>query len=236
MKERVQKIIAKTGIVSRREAEALIKDGLVTVNGQVVTLGAKADPFVDYIKVRDKLVTKLEPPVYIMFCKPKGCLTTMYDPEGRQTIKAYLRGLKYRVYPVGRLDYNSEGLLLLTNDGDFANHIMHPKNSIPRTYLAKITGPLDEVAIEKLTKGVRLEDGLARAIQIRKVRRLQANTWLEITVDEGRNRLIRRMLQHVGHTVKVLKRIRIGNLYLGAMPAGQLRHLTNDEVKGLLAY
>ncbi|HLC17031.1 MAG TPA: pseudouridine synthase [Thermodesulfovibrionia bacterium] len=236
MKERVQKIISKTGIASRREAEALIKDGLVTVNGQIVTLGAKADPFIDYIKVRDKLITKLEPPVYIMFYKPKGCLTTMYDPEGRQTIKAYLRGLKYRVYPVGRLDYNSEGLLLLTNDGDFANHIIHPKNSIPRTYLAKITGPLDDQAIEKLTKGVRLEDGLARAVQIRKVRRLQANTWLEITVNEGRNRLIRRMMQQVGHTVKVLKRIRIGNLYLGAMPAGKLRHLTNDEVKGLLTY
>jgi 23S rRNA pseudouridine2605 synthase len=236
MKERIQKIISRTGIASRREAEELIKEGVVTVNGQVATLGAKADPFNDYVKVRDKLITKLEPPVYLMFYKPKGCLTTMYDPEGRQTIKEYLRGLKYRVYPVGRLDYNSEGLLLLTNDGDFANHIMHPKNSIPRTYLAKITGNLDEEAIEKLQKGIRLEDGLARVTQIKKVRRLQANSWIEITVNEGRNRLVRRIVQKVGHTVKVLKRIRIGNLYLGAMRAGQLRYLTQDEVKGLLTY
>ena len=236
MKERVQKIIARSGIASRREAEKFIREGLVTINGSVATLGAKANPFSDAVKVRNKLITKLEHPVYIMFYKPRGCLTTMHDPEGRPTIKEFLRQVKHRVFPIGRLDYNTEGLLLLTNDGDFSNYLMHPKNNIPRTYTAKLTGILDDEMIEKLKSGVRLEDGLAFASRIIKKRKLKSNSWIEITVNEGRNRLVRRMMQKVGHTVKTLKRTSIGNLNLGTMVAGQIRYLTQDEVRELLTY
>lgn len=236
MKERVQKIIAKSGIASRREAEKLIEQGMVTINGRLATLGAKANPFRDAIKIRNRLITKLEPLVYMLFYKPKGYLTTMHDPEGRQTIKEFLRKVRHRVFPIGRLDYNTEGLLLLTNDGDFSNWLMHPKNNIPRTYLAKIAGIIDDETIEKLKSGIRLEDGLAFATQITKKRKLESNSWIEITVNEGRNRLVRRMLQRAGHTVKTLKRISIGNLEIGSMHAGQIRYLTQDEIRDILRY
>lgn len=236
MKERVQKIIAKSGIASRREAEKLIEEGMVTINGRVATLGAKANPFSDSVKVRNRLIIKYEPPVYVLFYKPKGCITTMHDPEGRPTIKEFLRHVKYRVFPVGRLDYNTEGLLLLTNDGDFSNCLMHPKNNIPRTYIAKLTGIIDDLTIEKLKSGIRLEDGLAFATRITKKRKLESNSWIEITVNEGRNRLVRRMLQKAGHTVKTLKRISVGNLNLGSLVAGEMRHLNQDEVRGLMEY
>ncbi|RMD57338.1 MAG: rRNA pseudouridine synthase, partial [Nitrospirae bacterium] len=140
VKERIQKFIAYAGIASRRKAEELIRDGLVTVNGKRAVIGMKVDPLKDYIKVNNKLITRNEPLVYIMFNKPQHCITSMYDPEGRVTVKDYLRKVKQRVYPVGRLDYDAEGLLIITNDGEFANKILHPSNKIKKTYLVKLKG------------------------------------------------------------------------------------------------
>src|SRR5512135_1558495 len=197
MQERIQKIISAAGITSRRAAEQLILDGRVRVNGQVVTeLGTKADASKDHIKVDGKLINPRQPLSYIMLNKPAGYVTTMSDPEGRPTVQDLLKGIRIRVYPVGRLDYNTEGLLLLTNDGDFAHLITHPKHEFPKTYLAKVKGVLDERAIEMLEKGVFLQDGKTAPAKVRKVRKEEANSWLEITIHEGRKRQVRRMFDH----------------------------------------
>src|SRR5512146_279511 len=160
MLERIQKIISAAGIASRRAAEQLILDGRVRVNGKVVTeLGTKADAVKDHIKVDGKLINPRQPLTYIMLNKPAGYVTTMSDPEGRPTVQDLLKGIKTRVYPVGRLDYNTEGLLLLTNDGDFAHLITHPRHEFPKTYLAKIKGTIDDRAVAMLEQGIFLRDG-----------------------------------------------------------------------------
>jgi 23S rRNA pseudouridine2605 synthase len=168
-----------------------------------------------------------------MLNKPAGYVTTMSDPEGRPTVQDLLKGIKTRVYPVGRLDYNTEGLLLMTNDGDFAHLITHPKHEFPKTYLAKVKGVLDERAIEMLEKGVFLQDGKTAPAKIKKIRKEEMNSWVEITIHEGRKRQVRRMFDHVGRSVIKLKRIRTGGLSLGDLPEGRFRHLTLDEVKML---
>ena len=234
MLERLQKIIAAAGITSRRAAEELIAEGRVRVNGQVVTEpGSKADPAKDHIKVDGKLINPHQPPTYIMLNKPAGYMTTLSDPEGRPTVQDLLKGVKTRVYPVGRLDYNTEGLLLLTNDGDFAHLITHPKHEFPKTYRAKVKGVLEEQQIEKLEAGVYLDDGKTAPARVRKVSKEEMNSWLEITIHEGRKRQVRRMFDHVGHSVIKLKRIRTGSLALGDLPEGSFRHLTSEEVKAL---
>jgi len=148
MEKRIQKILSEMGIASRREAEEMILEGRITVNGRIAELGMKADPNRDHIKVDRKLLTKREPKVYLMFNKPRNIVTTLKDPEGRPTVKDFLKDIRYRVYPVGRLDYDSEGLLLLTNDGDFANAIMHPSKKIPKTYQVKVKGIPEQKEIE----------------------------------------------------------------------------------------
>jgi 23S rRNA pseudouridine2605 synthase len=234
MLERLQKIIAAAGITSRRAAEELIAEGRVRVNGQVVTeAGSKADPAKDHIKVDGKLINPHQPPTYIMLNKPAGYVTTMSDPEGRPTVQDLLKGVKTRVYPVGRLDYNTEGLLLLTNDGDFAHLITHPKHEFPKTYLAKVKGVLEDSQIEKLEAGMFLEDGKTAPAKVRKMRKEEANSWLEITIHEGRKRQVRRMFDHVGHSVIRLKRTKTGSLVLGDLPEGSFRHLTSEEVRAL---
>lgn len=236
MEKRLQKILAEMGVASRRKAEELIEEGRVTVNGEPALLGMKADPGRDSIKVDGKLLAAAEPKVYLMFNKPVNVVTSLHDPEGRPTVKDYLKGIKVRAYPVGRLDFDSEGLLLLTNDGDFANLVLHPSRRVPKTYLAKVKGMLEDEELDRLRRGVRLEDGLTAPAEVRKVRKLQANSWIEITVREGRKRQIRRMLEKVGHPVLRLKRTRIDGLALGDLGPGRYRRLSPGEVKKIKYY
>jgi len=253
--ERLQKIIAAAGIASRRKVEELIAAGLVSVNGQTVTeLGTKADPLVDHIKVNGRAIGTAERHVYLLLNKPKGYVTTVTDPEGRPTVLDLVRGVKARVYPVGRLDYLSEGLLLLTNDGELAQKLTHASSHVPKTYLVKVSGKPSDSAVSKLRMGVLLPAEQAplkspeakqnppsarrrsKAVHTAPVRirlvRESANPWYEITLIEGRNRQIRRMFQQVGHQVEKIKRVRYGPLELDVEP-GKVRQLTMDEVKQL---
>jgi 23S rRNA pseudouridine2605 synthase len=235
MLERIQKIISAAGVTSRRAAEALITEGRVRVNGQVVTeLGTKADASKDHIKVDGKLINPHQPKTYIMLNKPVGFVTTMSDPEGRPTVQDLLKGVKVRVYPVGRLDYNTEGMLIMTNDGDFAHLVTHPKHELPKTYLAKLKGVLDEGQIASIETGLFLDDGKTAPAKLKKIRKEEANSWVEITITEGRKRQVRRMFDRVGRSVIKLKRIRTGNLVLGDLPEGTFRYLTPVEVQGLM--
>jgi 23S rRNA pseudouridine2605 synthase len=234
MEQRIQKILAQMGIASRRKAEELIIEGRVTVNGKIATIGMKADPAKDHIKVDGRLLVKPEPKIYLVFNKPVGVVTSLSDPEGRPTIKDFLKGIKYRVFPVGRLDYDSEGLLLITNDGDFAHCVLHPSKKIPKTYVVKVKGIIQEDAMERLRRGVRLEDGLTAPAKVKKVRLSESNSWIEITIYEGRKRQVRRMLEKVGYPVIKLRRITIGSLKLGDLRPGEMRRLTVEEVKNLI--
>ena len=235
MEERIQKIISAAGVTSRRAAEELIAEGRVRVNGQVVTeLGTKADASKDHIKVDGKLINPHQPKTYIMLNKPVGFVTTMSDPEGRPTVQDLLKGVKVRVYPVGRLDYNTEGMLIMTNDGDFAFQVTHPKHELPKTYLAKLKGVLDEKQIEMIETGLFLDDGKTAPAKLRKIRKEEANSWVELTITEGRKRQVRRMFDRVGRSVIKLKRTKTGNLVLGDLPEGTFRYLTPIEVKGLM--
>ena len=165
-----------------------------------------------------------------MFNKPRNVVTTLKDPEGRPTVKDYLKEIKYRVYPVGRLDYDSEGLLLLTNDGDFANAVMHPSKKIPKTYQVKVKGVPEQKVLEKLKKGIRLEDGMTAPAKINGPKNTENNSWLEVSIYEGRKRQLRRMFEQVGHPVLKLKRIRIGGIHIGDLAPGAYRYLTPEEI------
>lgn len=237
MEQRLQKILSQMGIVSRRKAEELILDGKVLVNGKVATIGMKADPGTDYIKVSGRIVASPQQKdvrkVYLMFNKPKGVVTTLSDPQGRPTIRDFLRDVKQRVFPVGRLDYDSEGLLLLTNDGDFSNAILHPSGAIPKTYHVKVKGDIGQDELGKLRKGVRLDDGQTMPARARKMRHTENNTWVEVTIYEGRKRQVRRMFEKVGHPVLKLTRIGIAGLKLGDLKSGDIRHLTHAELQHL---
>jgi 23S rRNA pseudouridine2605 synthase len=234
MEERLQKIMSRCGISSRRKAEEMIMEGLVTVNGAPATIGMKADINRDHIKVKGKLINKIESMVYLMFNKPVKCLTSMSETEKRPMVTDYLKRLKARVFPVGRLDFNSEGLLLLTNDGDFANAVLHPANKVPKTYLVKVDGMLDDKDIMKLENGIRLDDGMTAPAKVRRVqKKTKANSWIEMTIYEGRKRQIRRMLERVKHPVIKLVRTRINGIELGSLKPGAYRFLTPDELKKL---
>lgn len=233
MEERLQKILSKAGIASRRIAEEIILEGRVTVNGKVATMGTKADPGKNHIKVDGKIIKRFEHKIYLIFNKPRTCITSMYDPEGRPTIKDFLKGVKVKVFPVGRLDYDSEGLLLLTNDGELANAVLHPKTEISKTYIVKVKEILDDKDILELKKGVVLKDGITAPAIVKKVKKTVSNSWIEITIHEGRKRQIRRMLDKINHPVLKLKRIRINGIELGELPAGEYRYLTENEIKRL---
>jgi 23S rRNA pseudouridine2605 synthase len=235
MEDRIHKILARMGVASRRKAEELIIAGRVTVNGRPASIGMKADPARDHIKVDGKLLTKPEPKVYLMLNKPAGVVTSLSDPQGRPTIKDFLKGVKYRVFPVGRLDYDSEGLLLITNDGDLAHSILHPSKKISKTYIVKIKGLISDEDIEKLRRGIRLEDGMTAPAKVKRLRETGNNTWLEIAISEGRKRQIRRMLERAGHPVIRLKRVSVAGLKLGDLETGGVRRLTPDEIGGLKA-
>jgi len=233
MKERLQKILARCGIASRRKAEEMILDGMVTVNGMTAVIGMKADFAKDHIKVNGKLIRKTEPKVYIMLNKPEKCITALRDPQGRLTVKDFLKGVKTRVFPVGRLDYDSEGLLIMTNDGELTNAILHPKNKIPKTYLVKVEGVLEDRDIDKLQGGIKLKNSVTAPARVKKIKKTEANSWLEITIHEGKKRQVRRMLDKTGHSVLKLKRIRIDGISLGELPSGAFRYLTSEEIKKL---
>lgn len=235
--ERLQKIIAAAGVASRRKAEELITSGRVQVNGQtVITLGTKADPEIDHIRVNGKLLQGAQRHLYFLLNKPNGYVTTTSDPENRPTVMQLIRGVKGRVYPVGRLDYASEGLLLLTNDGALAHQLMKASSHVPKTYLVKVAGIPQEDAIAKLRKGVSIETDDGRRVRTSpaavKIIKQAANPWYEITLIEGRNRQIRRMFEAVGHHVEKIKRVRYGPLTLD-VPPGEFRPLTLQEVSRL---
>ena len=222
--------MANAGIASRREAERMIMEGRVSVNGKaVVTLGLKADPSKDHIRVDGRKLTHFEPKVILLLNKPRGYLSTVKDPKGRPTVMDLLKNVKWRIYPIGRLDFDAEGLLLLTNDGDLANLLSHPRFSIPKTYLVKVAGVPDAKKLTRLKKGVMLEDGEAKAVSCSLIRQREKNSWVRVVVTEGRNRLVKRMFSAVGHPVLKLKRIEYGPVLLGDLPFGQYRSVTPGE-------
>jgi 23S rRNA pseudouridine2605 synthase len=233
MEQRLQKIIAEMGIASRRRAEELIAEGRVTVNGKVAVVGMKADPARDHIKVDGKLLFRPEKKVYYIFHKPRGVVTSLSDPEGRPTVTDFLRGIRERVFPVGRLDYDSEGMLILTNDGDFAHGILHPSKKIPKTYVVKIKGVLEEEEINKLRTGIRLDRTVTAPAKVKRLRKTEQNSWIEMTIYEGKKRQIRRMLERVGHPVMRLMRVRIGGLEMGALKPGTYRKIMPEEMDSL---
>ncbi len=234
MEVRLQKLIAGTGLASRRKAEGLIAAGRVMVNGKIVTeLGTRVNPERDHVKVDGKHLSAAQPFVYLMLNKPKNVVSTLDDPGGRTTVKDYLRGVSVRVFPVGRLDFDSEGLMLLTNNGDLAQALLHPRYHVPKTYLIKVKGVLMDEDIAQLQQGVRLEDGMTSPAQLKKVRKVEANSWLEITIREGRKHQVKRMLESVGHPVIKLMRIRMGPLSLGHLEPGEFRFLTDREANAL---
>jgi len=230
--ERIQKILARSGIASRREAEKLILQKRVTVNGRVVeTLGSKADLSKDHIKVDGKRINKFEPKVTLLLNKPRNYLSTVEDPEGRPTVIDLCRGVKQRVYPVGRLDFDAEGLLVLTNDGEVANILAHPRFEVPRTYLAKVIGVPEEKDLNRLNRGVMLEDGKAKVVSCLVISQKEKHSWVRVVVTEGRNRLVKRIFKAIGHPVLKLKRIGYGPLQLGNLAIGQFRYLTPQEIE-----
>jgi 23S rRNA pseudouridine2605 synthase len=232
--ERIQKILAKAGIASRREAEKMVMEGRVRVNGKVIeTLGFKADPSKDHIKVDGKSLRHFEPKVILLLNKPRGYLSTVKDPKGRPTVLDLLNNIKWRIYPVGRLDSDAEGLLLLTNDGDLALLLSHPRFSIPKTYLVKVIGVPEEKNLIRLKRGVMLEDGEAKAVSCTLIRQREKNSWVRVVVTEGRNRLVKRMFSAIGHGVLKLKRIEYGPIQLGDLPFGHFRYLTPGEMEKL---
>jgi 23S rRNA pseudouridine2605 synthase len=233
---RLQKVIADAGLSSRRKAEEMIAAGRVTVNGQVVReMGTKIDPQQDHVKVDGRHLKPAAPPMFLMLNKPKGFLSSLSDPAGRPTVKDLLPGVGLRVFPVGRLDFDSEGLMLLTNDGELAQTLLHPRYHVPKTYLIKVKGVLGHEEIASLERGVQLDDGLTGPATVRKGGKAVANSWLEITIHEGRKHQVKRMLEAVGHPVLKLTRIRFGPLRLGDLSVGEYRYLTDREANALRA-
>lgn len=234
MEERLQKIIAQAGIASRRAAEKMITEGRISVNGRdVLSLGAKANAERDEIRVDGKLIFCHVPKVYVMLNKPQGYVTTLHDPENRPIVTDLLSGISERVFPVGRLDYDSEGLLLLTNDGDFSQKMMHPRFQIPKTYRVKIKGNLRKDEVLLLEKGIPLPDGIFKPVKVSFERQNKLSSWLTLTIRDGKNRIIRRVFEKLGHPVSRLIRVAVAGITLGDLGEGQHRELTKREKEKL---
>jgi pseudouridine synthase len=231
---RLQVFLARAGIASRRAAEELIRNGVVTVNGELVTgLGTKIDPAADTVKVRGKMVKTQSRSAHYMLNKPRGVVSTASDPEGRETVLDLVKVKGIRLFPVGRLDLQSEGLILLTNDGDLAQRLLHPKFEVPRSYHAKIRGHLDAKALKRLREGVMLDGKRTQPLTVRPIRSLPNASWVDVTVKEGRQHLVRDALDAVGHPVVKLKRVSFGPLKLGRLALGESRPLKDAEVEAL---
>lgn len=232
---RLNKALAEAGITSRRKADRLIEQGLVQVNGKkVYELGIKVNPDKDRIVVEGHPITFYHKKVYIMFHKPTSVLTTLSDPEGRPTVIDYFEKYPVRIFPIGRLDWDSEGLLLLTNDGDFANSVMHPRGEVTKTYLVKVSGQPEKNDIDKLIKGVTIIGGKAKVRYIEKLKRPDASEkydWFKVVISEGKNRQIRQMFLKIGFDVLKLQRVSIGRLKLGSLPRGEWTEISEEQLK-----
>ncbi len=231
--QRLQKLMAAAGLCSRRQAEALISAGRVTVNGAVAALGDQADPRHDTVLVDGRPLGRHEAFCYLLMHKPVGMVTTLSDPAGRPVVTDLLRDLPVRVYPVGRLDLTTSGLLLLTNDGALANRLAHPSHEVEKTYLVRVRGALTPEAVRRLEQGVDLADGPTAPARVSRVRGSGGHAWFELTIHEGRNRQVRRMCEALGLPVSRLMRIRYAFLTLDGLAPGQYRHLTAAEVARL---
>ncbi len=232
--ERLQKYMARHGIASRRKCEELIGTGAVKVNGKVITApGTTVNPERDKVSVNGKLLRQPPEMIYIMLNKPRGYISSINDPRGRKTIMDLLKNVEERVYPVGRLDYDSEGLLLLTNDGELTMALTHPARKVNKTYRVRVKGMPPSASLVKMSSGLMLEDGPTAPAEVEYVDSLNGNALLEISIHEGRNRQVRRMCEVIGHPALRLKRVSIGELKLGDLKPGQFRHLTRQEITRL---
>jgi 23S rRNA pseudouridine2605 synthase len=234
MEERLQKFLASAGVASRRKAEALIASGRVKVNERAVTqLGTKVDPGKDLVTVDGKLVSRPEARAYYLLYKPPGCVTTASDPEGRRTALEYLRGVRERVFPVGRLDWDAEGAVLFTDDGELANRLAHPRYGHRRVYLVKVKGDPAPEALQRMLAGVRLEDGPARALLAVVHERAEKNVWIRVVVGEGRYHLVKRLCEAVGLEVARLFRPELGGVTVEGLRPGEFRPLTASEIRAM---
>lgn len=232
MEERLQKVLAHAGVASRRSCEELILAGKVKVDGKLITdLGIKVDPEKSVIEVAGKPIPGKEQLIYILLYKPAGFLSTVHDPQKRRTVMDLIHGVRQRVYPVGRLDYDTSGLILLTNDGELANDLIHPSREVEKTYRALVKGIPTGKCLGELAKGIMLEDGKTAPAQVKVKKIINGNALVDITIHEGRNRQVRRMFQRVGNPVIRLKRIAFGPLKIGRMKPGEWRYLTDREVE-----
>jgi 23S rRNA pseudouridine2605 synthase len=232
---RLQKLLAQSGVASRRKCEELMLDGLVEVDGEVVTrLGTKVDPRTAVIRVDGKRLPPVSEKVYLVLNKPRGVVSTMSDPEGRRTLGDLVADRPERLFHVGRLDTDTSGLILLTNDGDFAQRMAHPSYEVDKTYVAEVEGEVYRRTIKQLLEGVTLEDGPVTVRTARVVQATEAKSIVELVIHEGRNRIVRRLLDHVGHPVRRLTRTAIGPVQLGKLPVGEMRDLSRAELGELL--
>jgi len=235
MLSRLQKLISQAGVTSRRKAEQMIRSGQVTVNGKVITeLGSKADPKKDQITIDGRRIEPQQPRIAVLLYKPDGYITSLRDPEGRPTVTRLVDDIPARLYPVGRLDYHTEGLLILTNDGDLAQSIEHPSRAIQKVYLAKVKGQPEETKLQRLRKGIWLDGKRTLPATIR-ITRQQKNPWVEISIREGKQNQIRRMFESIGHPVIRLTRIAIGPLRDPGLKPGQYRYLRPQEIRLFIA-
>ena len=231
---RLQKFLAESGVASRRKSEELIEQGKVKVNGRVASIGDKIDPKKDTVTVSGKKIVKTKTFTYIVLHKPRGFITTMSDEKDRKCVAELIKDVDGRVYPVGRLDKDSEGMLLFTNDGAFANAMTHPTKHVPKTYRVTVRPSISEEQITALTQGVIIEDRKTAPAEVRVITKEEGRVVLEIILYEGRNRQIRKMCEEVGLEVARLKRTAIGSIKLGMLKQGSWRHLTEDEVRKLM--
>ena len=232
---RLQKLLAQSGVASRRKCEELMLDGHVEVDGEVVTrLGTKVDPRTAVIRVDGKRLPPISPNVYLVLNKPRGVVSTMADPEGRRTLSDFVTDRPERLFHVGRLDTDTEGLILLTNDGDFAQRVAHPSYELDKTYVAEVAGQVSKATVREVLEGVTLEDGPVEVSSFKVVSSHGGKTIVELVIHEGRNRIVRRLLDQVGHPVKRLTRTAIGPVRLSGLGKGELRELTRDELGTLL--
>lgn len=230
---RLQKLISQAGLASRRQAEKWIEAGAVKVNGVPANLGDRADLSVDQVEVNGQLLTTAEEKVTVLLNKPRGYVSTLSDPENRRLVIDLVSDIPQRLFPIGRLDYNTEGLLLLTNDGELAQQISHPSHHVDKTYLVKVRGDVSSVMIKKLEKGLLLDDGKTAPAKVKIVRKVGLNCWFELTIHEGKNRQVRRMCEALGLSVVRLKRIRLNFLDLDGVETGQYRRLSLYEIARL---